>query len=76
MEDLVARTSLIIAFYGVRTQHACSDSEHEDLIEALAARSAARAGELMERNLHHIEAELDIREAVETPLDIRKVLSG
>jgi len=69
LEDLVARTSLIIAFYGVRTQHACPDLEHEDL-------SAARAGELMERHLHHIEAELVVREAVETPLDIRKVLSG
>ncbi len=75
LEDLVARTSLIIAFYGART-HTCSDSDHEDLIEALAAREVARAGELMERHLRRIEEGLDIREAAERPLDIREVFSA
>ena len=75
LEDLVARTSLIIAFYGASTQ-ACSDSDHDDLIKALAARNVTRAGELMERHLQHIETGLDIREAVERPLDIRRVFSS
>ena len=72
LEDLVARTSLIIAFYGATTQ-ACSHSDHDDLIAALAAGEAARAGDLMAAHLRRIEAGLDIREAGEPPLDIREV---
>ncbi len=75
LEDLVARTSLIIAFYGATTQ-TCSDSDHDDLITALAAPNVARAGELMENHLKRIEAGLDIREMVERPLDIRELFSG
>jgi DNA-binding GntR family transcriptional regulator len=75
LEDLVARTSLIIAFYGTRMQQTCSDCEHEGLIGALAARDARRAGELMEQHLAHIEAELVIRDVAEQPLDIRRVLA-
>jgi DNA-binding GntR family transcriptional regulator len=76
LEDLVARTSLIIAFYGARTRHVCSDADHGDLIEALAARDAARAGALMEHHLKHIEAALDMREAAEPQTDIRKILAA
>ena len=72
LEDLVARTSLIIVFYGARTQ-ACSDSDHDELIAALAARQVGRAGELMERHLRRIESGLDIHEPGERPLDIREL---
>lgn len=75
LEDLVARTSLIIAFYGARTQ-TCSHSDHDDLINALAAGDVARAGELMEGHLRRIESGLDIREAAERPLDIRELFSA
>lgn len=75
LEDLVARTSLIIAFYGAKTQQTCSDSDHDELITTLTARDVVRAGELMERHLRHIEAGLDIRESDERPLDIRGVFA-
>jgi DNA-binding GntR family transcriptional regulator len=75
LEDLVARTSLIIAFYGARTQ-ACADCDHDEIIAALNARDAERAGVLMERHLQRIEDELDIRESVERPLDIRELFSA
>ena len=67
LEELVARTSLIIGLYGSRSARSCSEAEHEALIDALAARDGARAAELMEQHLRHIERLLDIRDAVETP---------
>ena len=75
LEELVARTSLIIGLYGSRSARSCSEAEHEALIDALAARDGPRAAELMERHLRHIERLLDIRDAVETRADIRAVFA-
>ena len=75
LEELVARTSLIIGLYGSRATRSCSEDEHDALIAALAARDGPRAAELMERHLVHIERLLDIRDSVETPADIRSVFA-
>jgi DNA-binding GntR family transcriptional regulator len=75
LEELVARTSLIIGLYGSRAARSCSEEEHEALVEALAAHDAPRAAEAMERHLTHIENLLDIRDAVEAPADIRDVFA-
>ena len=71
--ELVARTSLIIGLYGSLSVRSCSEAEHEALIEALAEQDGARAADLMERHLRHIEAELDIRPPAAEPADIRQV---
>ena len=73
LEDLVARTSLIIGLYGSRQAQSCSDADHEALIEALARRDGARAAATMEDHLSHVEQALDIRDAVSEPVDIRRV---
>jgi DNA-binding GntR family transcriptional regulator len=73
--ELVARTSLIIGLYGSRSVRSCSEDEHEALVDALAERDGPRAAELMEHHLRHIERLLDIRDAVETPADIRSVFA-
>ena len=73
LEELVARTSLIIGLYGSRATHSCSEDEHEALVAALADGDGARAADLMDRHLLHIERLLAIRDAVETPADIRSV---
>ena len=75
LEDLVARTSLIIGLYGARAARSCSEDDHDALVEALAARDPPRAAELMERHLAHIESQLDIRDAAEAPADIRDVFA-
>ncbi len=75
LEDLVARTSLIIGLYGARATRSCSEDAHEALVAALAARDGARAAELMDTHLDHIERLLDIRDAAETPADIRGVFA-
>jgi DNA-binding GntR family transcriptional regulator len=75
LEELVARTSLIIGLYGSPTRRACLEDEHAALVEALGGRDGPRAAELMDKHLHHIESLLDIHDAVETPADIRRVFA-
>lgn len=73
LEDLVARTSLIIGLYGSTGLRSCSEAEHEALIDALAKRDGARAADLMESHLQHIEGELDIGLVATEPADIRRL---
>ena len=73
LEDLVARTSLIIGLYGSRATRSCSEEEHEALLAALADRDGPRAADLMDRHLDHVEHLLDIRDAEQAPADIRDV---
>ena len=76
IEELVARTSLIIGLYGSDHARTCSDAEHNTLLEALAAGEKQRAAEMMEAHLHHIEEALDMRDPPAEPLDIRQILAG
>ncbi|HKI14079.1 MAG TPA: GntR family transcriptional regulator [Roseiarcus sp.] len=73
LEELVARTSLIIGLYGSRSVRSCAEAEHAALIEAVAERDGARAAELMDGHLRHIERALDIRDIAERRVDIRHV---
>ena len=75
VQELVARTSLIIDLFGSRQSLACSQEEHNSLLEALSAHDAARAAALMDRHLEHIEHELDIRDSDPEPEDIRQILT-
>jgi DNA-binding GntR family transcriptional regulator len=75
LEDLVARTSLIIGLYGSRATRSCSEDEHDALLAALAKRDGPRAAALMEEHLVHVERLLDIRDAVEAPADLRSVFA-
>ena len=73
LEELVARTSLIIGLYGSHSVRSCAEAEHAALIEALAERDGARAAELMEGHLRHIERALDIRDIADRRVDISRV---
>jgi DNA-binding GntR family transcriptional regulator len=75
LEDLVARTALIIGLYGSRATRSCSEADHDALLAALAERDGPRAADLMDRHLAHVEHLLDIRDVVETPADIRNVFA-
>lgn len=61
MEELVARSSLVIAVYGQSAISSCGHSEHHDIVEALEKRDLARATALMLHHIDHIEADLDLR---------------
>ncbi len=75
LEDLVARTSLIIGLYGARNGRSCSEEDHVALIEALATRDPLRAADAMERHLEHVEAGLEISERIEEAPDLRTLFA-
>lgn len=74
VDELVSRCSLILALYGRPHSSECAVSEHKEIIEALAARDAARAMASMD---HHLRAVSDrsllVREEERTR-DIRTIL--
>ncbi len=76
LEDLVTRTSLIIGLYGSRSARACSESEHDALVDALARGDGPAAAAVMEHHLRHVESALDIRDAAEAAVDIRRLFGA
>ncbi len=62
MEELVARSSLVIALYGQSSASSCGHVEHADIIAALERQDIETACDLMLHHIEHIEADLDLRE--------------
>jgi DNA-binding GntR family transcriptional regulator len=73
MEELVARSSLVIALYGRSGASSCGHNDHGAILEALAARDGTRASTILLAHLDHIEADLDLRAA--SSLGLRDVLA-
>ena len=72
MKELVSRTSLIISLYQQTASSACSFDEHTEIIDALAARDAARAKHLMDAHIAACEAQLVI-EPLEPESDLAQI---
>lgn len=68
MEELIARSSLVIALYGRTGASSCGHNEHGDIVAALRAGNADQASELVLVHIDHIEADLDLRAYAERPL--------
>jgi DNA-binding GntR family transcriptional regulator len=62
MDELVARSSLVIALYGQSTISSCGHSEHGDIVGAIERKDLDHACHLMVHHIAHIEADLDLRE--------------
>jgi DNA-binding GntR family transcriptional regulator len=62
MEELVARSSLVIALYGRTGASSCGHSDHEDILGALTAHDGKSASQMIVQHINHIEADLDLRE--------------
>jgi len=75
VEDLVARSSLIIGLFGSPRISFCSQDEHSGLISAIEKRDAATAPVLMLEHLNRIERELELSVPVARPIDLREILS-
>ena len=67
LEELVSRTSLIIALYESPGAVPCSHTEHLEIANAMALRDASKAVEYMEHHLRHIEAQIDLTPKAEAP---------
>lgn len=73
VEDLVARSSLIIGLFGSRRVSFCSEEEHSGLIMAIEKRNAARAPVLMLEHLNRIERELELNGPVERVVNLQEI---
>ena len=62
MDELVARSSLVIALYGQSTASSCGHSEHSDILAAIERKDLDSACELLIAHITHIENDLDMRE--------------
>lgn len=62
MEELIARSSLVIALYGRSGASSCGHDDHGGIVDALERRDAAAAQALVVRHIDHIEADLDLQQ--------------
>ena len=63
VQELVSRTSLIIALYETPNAVPCSCDEHSGIVDALAAGDEAAAVERMSHHLKHIESQVDLSQS-------------
>lgn len=61
MDELVARSSLVIALYGRSGTSSCGHTEHLAILNALERRDEQEAKRLMLHHIDHIEADLDLQ---------------
>ncbi|TRB01935.1 GntR family transcriptional regulator [Agrobacterium tumefaciens] len=61
MDELVARSSLVVALYGRSGVSSCGHNEHLAILELVAKGDAKSASGLMLHHLDHIEADLDLQ---------------
>lgn len=76
VEDLVARSSLIIGLFGRSHMTTCSDHEHAALLDAIRARNAKEAPGMMIEHLNRIERELELGNKPEKAIDLKRVFAG
>ena len=75
IDELVARSSLIIALYWQRRGALCESHAHHALMQALAARDGGLAEELMKNHLLDLLRSLDLRNRSSIPGSLREALS-
>jgi Transcriptional regulators len=68
MEELVARSSLVIALYGRSGASSCGHDDHSSILAAIEARDGDLAAHLLLTHIDHIEADLDLRITGKLPL--------
>lgn len=74
LQELVSRTSLIIALYEVPGALPCSCEDHNGIIDALASGNEALAIERMSHHLKHIESQVDLSQST-GGVDFRSLFS-
>ncbi len=76
LRELVSRTSLIIATYGMARDSECSHDDHQAIVRALRGGDAAAAVSHMHLHLRYIEEHLELAAEPEPPVDLKTILSG
>jgi len=76
LAGLVSRSSLVIATYGAPLAGSCRHSEHDDVLELVAAGDADAAREWMDRHLRDIERTVVLVDEEPSAPDLRKILDA
>ncbi|WP_418646976.1 GntR family transcriptional regulator [Thauera butanivorans] len=74
LAGLVSRSSLVISTYGAPMAGSCRHSEHDAVLELIAAGDAEGARTWMERHLKDVERTVVLVEEEPSALDLRKIL--
>ncbi|YBV94914.1 GntR family transcriptional regulator (plasmid) [Phyllobacteriaceae bacterium JZ32] len=73
MSELIARSCLVIALYGQSGASSCGHDDHIEIVDAIAARDAAKAVALTGHHIDHLEADLNYRSGED--IGLRQALS-
>lgn len=74
IQQLISRSSLIIALYWQRRSALCESNAHHALMKAFELRDAERAQDLMNSHLVDLMTSLDLRNMTSTPMTLRDAL--
>lgn len=74
LAGLVSRSSLVIATYGSPLAGSCRHSEHDDVLELIAAGDVEAAKAWMERHLRDVERSVVLVEESPSAPDLRRIL--
>ncbi|MFA8387868.1 MAG: GntR family transcriptional regulator [Pelagibaca sp.] len=74
IEDLIARSSLIVALYWKRESALCERHAHHSLVQAIGDNDPNRAEELMRSHLVDLHSALDLREPRSLAGSLREML--
>lgn len=75
LKNLMTRSSLIVALYQRNDTPSCQADEHAQIINALAKGEQQKAADLMLEHLDEIEGQLELKEGITFPDDLKKVFS-
>jgi len=75
LDNLLVRSSLIVALYQRNETPACQCDEHLAVVSALRAGAVARAQAIMDEHLHHLERQLALEEGPQASFSLRDALT-
>ena len=76
LDNLMVRSSLIVALYQRNDEPTCQHEEHRDILTALSAGDGAQAVKLMQYHLDHLEAELALDKDQDREIDLKTILAS
>lgn len=74
LNELISRTSLILALYESPGAVPCSHSEHAEIVGALKRRDVKKAVQYMDHHLQHIEAQIELTDTQQR-VDFKKIFA-
>lgn len=75
LDNLMVRSSLIVALYQRNDEPSCQHEEHSEILAALKARDNDQAAARMAHHLNHLENELALDDNSEPEIDLKAVLT-